>query len=91
MNDVVKCPICQSDELEFITRKVRFEHEADVYVCQGCSLTFIDQASFEYPEDFYEKEYHQTYITHVEPDALNPGVFFQKMCKAVKLWVDRFG
>lgn len=88
---MVKCPVCQSDDLKFITRKIRFEHEADVYICQGCSLTFIDQASFEYPKDFYEKEYHQTYITHVEPDALNPEVFYQKMCKAVKIWADKFG
>jgi len=50
----------------------------------------LDQNSFTFPKDFYEKEYHQTYLTHVEPDALNPQVFYEKMKKSTKRWADKF-
>jgi 2-polyprenyl-3-methyl-5-hydroxy-6-metoxy-1,4-benzoquinol methylase len=69
---------------------VRFGYEADVYKCQDCDLTFLDQNSFSFPTDFYEKDYHQTYITHIEPDALNPQVYYEKMKKATKIWADNF-
>ena len=86
----VKCPLCASKELKLITNHLRFQKKADVYRCVSCSLVFLDQNSFTFPKDFYEKEYHQTYITHVEPDALNPQVYFEKMKKSTKIWADRF-
>ena len=80
MNDV-SCPLCEEKTIDLITRRVRFEKSADVYSCTNCSLVFLDRGSFTYPHDFYESEYHQTYITHVEPDALNPDSYYEKMKK----------
>lgn len=84
------CHLCNSSDLELITNKVRFGNTADVYQCQKCNLIFLDQFSFNFPAHFYEREYHQTYITHVEPDALNPQVYYEKMKKAVTNWADKF-
>lgn len=84
------CPLCCASGLELITRKVRFGNDADVYACRSCGLTFLDQHSFVFPEDFYQKQYHQTYITHVEPDALNPQAYYEKMKLALKPWADKF-
>ena len=84
------CPLCNSDNLVLITNEVRFRKNADVYSCKNCNLIFLDQNSFEFPKDFYEKEYHQTYITHIEPDALNPQAYYEKMKKANKIWIDKF-
>jgi SAM-dependent methyltransferase len=89
MKSKLECPLCLTDNLELMTRKVRFDYQADVYCCQGCSLIFLDQESFTYPDDFYEKEYHQTYITHVEPDAFDPQVYYNKMLKATRIWADK--
>ena len=72
----VVCPLCGGQNLKLITNNVRFNNKADVQQCEKCSLTFLDQNSFHFPKDFYEKEYHQTYLTHVEPDALNSDVYF---------------
>lgn len=90
MGRKILCPLCKSDNLGLIANKVRLGYKADVYECQNCELTFIDQGSFSFPKDFYEKEYHQTYITHVEPDALNPQVYYEKMKKTTKVWADKF-
>lgn len=84
------CYLCNSHNLTLITNKVRFGKSADVYLCQECGLTFLDQNSFKFPLDFYEKDYHQTYITHVEPDALNPQAYYEKMKKSTRIWADRF-
>ncbi|GAG50101.1 unnamed protein product, partial [marine sediment metagenome] len=84
------CPLCEGNNLRLITDKARFGRKADVYKCQDCGLTFLDQNSFDFPEDFYEKEYHQTYITHVEPEALNPQAYYEKMKKATRIWADKF-
>jgi len=89
MSNNAACPLCKEKDLNLITRKVRFDNEADVYRCEGCSLTFLDQESFEYPSDFYEKKYHQTYITHVEPDAFDPLAYYEKMLKSTRIWGDR--
>jgi 2-polyprenyl-3-methyl-5-hydroxy-6-metoxy-1,4-benzoquinol methylase len=69
---------------------LRFDKKADVCQCSECKLVFLDQNSFEYPPDFYEKEYHQSYLTHVEPDALDPKAYYEKMKKATRLWAERF-
>ena len=50
-------------------------------MCKKCSLVYLDQKSFKFPKSFYEKEYHQTYITHVEPDALNPKKYYETIGK----------
>lgn len=86
----IRCSLCGSDDSGLITDTVRFGKKADVYRCGGCGLTFIDQDSFVFPKDFYEREYHQTYITHVEPDALNPRAYYEKMKKAAGVWADKF-
>lgn len=90
MDKEVLCPLCGSRNLDFITGEVRFGNQADIYKCVVCGLTFLDQDSFDFPEGFYEKDYHQTYITHVEPDALNPQAYFNKMRKATGIWADKF-
>ncbi len=90
MNKKVTCYLCGSDDLHLILDEVRFGKRADVYKCHSCSLTFLDQDSFDFPEDFYEKEYHQTYITHVEPDAFDPQAYYEKMKKTIKIWAGKF-
>ena len=85
----MNCPICKSERTSFVTNKLRFENTADVHACGNCGLEFLDQNSFTLPKDFYEKEYHQTYVTHVEPDALDPKKYFEKMSKVIGPWVDR--
>lgn len=77
-------------ELSLIAEKVRFGRSADVYRCGECALVFLDQGSFTFPADFYEKEYHQTYLTHIEPEALNPQLYYEKMKKATRLWAGKF-
>lgn len=69
---------------------VRFEQKADVYRCQTCGLTFLDQGSFKFPDDFYKNDYHQTYLTHIEPDAVDPKKYYEKMKKTTQIWADRF-
>lgn len=89
MSNII-CPLCQATDCILVTNKVRFNNLANVYKCSSCSLTFLDQDSFKFSSDFYEKEYHQTYLTHVEPDALKPEVYFEKMKKSTKPWADKF-
>lgn len=90
MNKDLLCPICGSSEKRFLTDTVRFGKKADVYKCAECTLAFIDQASFKFPENFYEAEYHQTYLTHVEPAAFDPEAYYAKMMKSTKIWADKF-
>lgn len=89
-NKEVHCSLCGSGRVSLLADKVRFGNQADVYKCQECALVFLDQKSYKFPGDFYEKEYHQTYITHVEPDAFNPQAYYDKMKKANKQWADKF-
>jgi len=85
----MQCPVCLSDDHVLITDRVRFGHKADVLKCRECSLVFLDRDSFKLPEDFYESDYHQTYITHVEPSAFDPESYFKKMLTATRPWADR--
>jgi SAM-dependent methyltransferase len=89
-NKDLQCSFCGSGSLSSIANQVRFGHKADVYKCRECALVFLDQQSYKFPVDFYEKDYHQTYITHVEPDAFNPEAYYEKMKKANKQWADKF-
>ncbi|MEA5090929.1 class I SAM-dependent methyltransferase [Solidesulfovibrio sp.] len=90
MTNPVACPLCDGRDAHLVTDTVRFGKTAEVRRCPGCGLTFLNQDSFEYPTGFYESVYHQTYLTHVEPDALDPAAYFEKMRKAVAPWADRF-
>jgi len=85
----LRCPLCSGENNEQIADTVRFERKADVWRCRDCTLVFMDQQSFTFPEDFYEAAYHQTYLTHVEPSALDPQAYYEKMLKTVKPWRDR--
>ncbi len=89
MVETALCAFCESSNLKLITDTVRFDHKADVYQCEDCGLTFLDQSSFKFPEDFYQSDYHQTYLTHIEPDAVDPQKYFDKMLKATRIWADR--
>lgn len=88
MNMVI-CPVCGGSDTELVTRRLRFDRTADVRRCHSCSLVFLDQSSFQFPADFYEAEYHQTYLTHVDPDMLDPAKHFKKMQQASRLWIER--
>jgi 2-polyprenyl-3-methyl-5-hydroxy-6-metoxy-1,4-benzoquinol methylase len=83
------CPLCSSNEYTILTEKVRFDKTAHVLKCKNCSFIYLDQSSFSLPDDFYEGEYHQTYLTHVEPSAFNPEAYYEKMVIATKPWVER--
>jgi len=72
-----------------ITNKVRFGNNANVMKCGTCSLIYLDKESFELPKDFYQNQYHQTYITHIEPDAFDPPKYYSKMLKSTKIWADK--
>lgn len=85
----VRCPLCFDDDTRFITGSVRFNNKADIYSCNKCSLLFLDQNSYTLPDDFYETDYHQTYLAHIEPSLLNPSEYFDKMVKATRPWSDR--
>lgn len=85
----MRCPVCSGTEHELITDRVRFGNKADVLRCLECSLVYLDQESFTLPADFYEGDYHQTYITHVEPSAFDPESYYRKMLTATKPWGDR--
>lgn len=86
----LNCPLCGNNHLLLLAKQVRFGNPADVYQCQECELVFLDQNSYHFPTDFYQSQYHQTYITHVEPDAFNPEAYYEKMKKANKIWADKF-
>lgn len=85
----MRCPICASDEYMLITDSVRFGNRADVLKCTKCSLIYLDQDSFTLPTDFYEGDYHQTYLTHVEPSAFDPESYYQKMLKVTRPWSEK--
>lgn len=91
MTRKVSCYLCGGTDLRHVTGRVRFGKKADVYSCNKCDLLFLDQGSYEFPKDFYEGEYHQTYLTHVEPSAFDPRSYYEKMLKTTKIWGDRFG
>jgi SAM-dependent methyltransferase len=50
---------------------------------------FLDQKSFSFPKVFYEYDYHQTYLTHVDPEMLNPARHHEKMLAASRPWIER--
>jgi SAM-dependent methyltransferase len=83
------CPLCGSSDTELLTNRLRFGRVADVRRCHSCSLVFLDQSSFQFPAGFYEAEYHQTYLTHVDPDMLDPARHFEKMRSATRPWIER--
>ena len=91
MSKGMDCPLCGQKDAKFITRDLRFEKNADVYECSQCELVFLNQNSFKLPDGFYENEYHQSYLTHVEPDALDPKAYFEKMLKVAAPWASRLG
>jgi 2-polyprenyl-3-methyl-5-hydroxy-6-metoxy-1,4-benzoquinol methylase len=86
-----KCPLCKEDRTSLVANRVRFGRAADVRKCDVCGLLYLDQESCNFPADFYEAEYHQTYISHIEPSASDPGAYFEKMTKATKPWSERIG
>lgn len=83
------CPLCKSEHLSVYRDKLRFEQIGNVLRCSECNLVFLDQDSFDFPSDFYESQYHQTYLTHVDPDILDPHKHYTKMQKVSQLWVER--
>lgn len=83
------CPICASPDTVLVADKVRFDRPARVMRCRPCTQVFLDQRSFQFPPDFYEREYHQTYLTHVDPDTLDPEKYFEKMAIASRPWIER--
>ena len=90
MNKTISCVICDGQNAQFVTRDLRFGKKGDVHRCSDCDLVFLNQNSFQLPERFYEKEYHQSYLTHIEPDSLDPKAYFEKMLKVTKPWADKF-
>jgi len=85
----IECSICKSPATSVVTDKVRFGRKADVRRCDDCGLIFLDQSSFGLPSDFYESQYHQTYLTHIEPAALDPQQYYEKMLVSIQPWSDR--
>ncbi len=85
----IVCPICEGADTELLSNQLRFGRVADVRRCVSCSLVFLDQTSFQFPSDFYEAEYHQTYLTHIDPDMLDPAKHFEKMRLAARPWIER--
>jgi SAM-dependent methyltransferase len=85
----VACPICTSSDTVLVADKVRFDLSARVMRCGQCTQVFLDQGSFQFKPDFYESEYHQTYLTHVDPDTLDPQKYFEKMAIASRPWIER--
>lgn len=83
------CPLCCASGTALVRDSVRFGRKADVRKCAGCGLVFLDQDSFVFPEDFYAAEYHQTYLTHVEPTAFNPRAYYEKMRIATAQWAEK--
>ncbi len=83
------CPLCSSSDVTLLTNEVRFGNTADIMRCGGCSLVYLDQASVSFPKDFYEHQYHQTYLTHVDPDILDPQKYYEKMQKVSAPWIER--
>ena len=83
------CPLCSSVDIAFLTNQVRFEKTANIMRCNSCTLVYLDQTSVSFPKDFYEHEYHQTYLTHVDPDILDPQKYYDKMQKVSAPWIER--
>ena len=83
------CPLCRHNSTSLYTNQLRFEQQADVLRCSHCSLIYLDQNSFQFPADFYETQYHQTYLTHIDPEILDPDKYYQKMQKASAIWTNK--
>lgn len=83
------CPLCGSAATALVTDHVRFNRTAHVRRCSACTLVFLDQESFQFPADFYQHQYHQTYLTHVDPEMLDPARHFEKMSAASRPWIER--
>lgn len=83
------CYLCGYRDTSRITDRLRFNNKAEVLKCKKCGLIYLDQDSFIFPKEFYEREYHQTYLTHVEPDLLVPEKYYEKMLSACKPWSDK--
>jgi SAM-dependent methyltransferase len=83
------CPFCASPDNSLVADRVRFDRSARVLRCNSCTLVFLDQDSFQFPKDFYQREYHQTYLTHVDPDMLDPARHYEKMSAASRPWIER--
>lgn len=83
------CPLCNSNNTEVYTNEVRFSLKASIIKCNNCTLTYLDQNSFEFSKNFYETEYHQTYLTHIDPDILDPKSHYNKMLKASSFWIEK--
>jgi 2-polyprenyl-3-methyl-5-hydroxy-6-metoxy-1,4-benzoquinol methylase len=85
----MNCPICKSKKVNLITNKLRFDKEAKVNICMYCSLVYLDQDSFSLPKNFYETEYHQTYLSHIDPEIMNPEKHYIKMKSASSIWANK--
>jgi len=83
------CALCNSRHLSLYTNKIRFGNKANVMKCNNCDFIFLDQNSFKFPKDFYESQYHQTYLTHIDPEILEPQKHYEKMKKASAPWIER--
>tara|TARA_B110000444_G_scaffold90697_1_gene85708 strand:+ start:49591 stop:50532 length:942 start_codon:yes stop_codon:yes gene_type:complete len=83
------CPLCHSKKTEVFTKQIRFDLDATIYKCTECTLTYLDQQSYNFSENFYETEYHQTYLTHIDPDILDPQIHYNKMIKASSFWIEK--
>jgi len=89
MSEVRTCANCHNTDFECLQTEVRFSRQADVLRCKRCDLIFLDQDSFDLPQDFYNKEYHQTYLAHVEPSVLDPQKYYEKMLKVTAPWAEK--
>lgn len=83
------CILCNGTKFLPVTDKLRFGLRAQVLRCEGCGLILLDQDSFEFPKNFYETEYHQTYLTHVDPEMLDPQTYYEKMCRVAEPWIHK--
>ncbi len=85
------CQLCNSSDLSLYTEKLRFGNTAKVMRCNNCGIVFLDQNSFKFPADFYESQYHQTYLTHIDSDILDPQKYYEKMKKVSAPWIKKVG
>jgi len=83
------CTLCESKNLSLFTNKLRFGNTGNIIRCDRCNLVFLDQNSFDFPKDFYESQYHQTYLTHIDPEILVPQKHYDKMRKASAPWTKK--
>lgn len=83
------CPLCSGADTLCLTSDVRFGNKANIMRCGTCNMVYLDQNSVSFPKDFYEHQYHQTYLTHVDPDILDPQKYYEKMKKVSAPWIER--